>query len=95
MVRRSCAKVARLHAVGQVSDLPVAASLRARLPGTLLKLDEPGEPKAPGTGGSAAVALARCGRPTPHLHPVRWQALIFFYPTWYEPHVGCCPVHWK
>jgi len=34
VVRRSCAKVARLHAVGQVSDLPVAASLRARPRGT-------------------------------------------------------------
>ena len=44
--------VARLRGVGQVSDLPVPASLRARLPETQLSLDVSGEPEVPGTGGS-------------------------------------------
>ena len=55
--------VAELHGVGQVSDLPVAASLRARLPETKVSLDVSWEPEVPGTGGSAAVALARYGAP--------------------------------
>ncbi len=44
--------VAELHGVGQVSDLPVAASLRAPIPGTQLSPDVSGEPEVPGTGGS-------------------------------------------
>ncbi len=43
---------ARLRGVGQVSDLPVAASLRARLTGTQLSPVVSGEPEVPGTGGS-------------------------------------------
>ncbi len=48
----SCPPVAELRGVGQVSDLPVPASLRARLPETQLSLDVSGEPEVPGTGGS-------------------------------------------
>ncbi len=45
-------RVAELRGVGWVSGLPVAASLRARLPETQLNPDGSGEPEVPGTGGS-------------------------------------------
>ena len=44
--------VAEFRTVGQVSDLPVAASLRVPFPGTQLSPNVSGEPEVPGTGGS-------------------------------------------
>ncbi len=75
----SCPPVAELRGVGQVSDLPVPASLRARPPETQLSLDVSGEPEVPGTGGSETH---------PHIcRPVRWQALILLK---FEPrYLGC------
>ena len=67
--------VAELHGVGQVSDLPVAASLRAPIPGTQLSPDVSGEPEVPGTGGSAAIALERYGAPR-KTHPTFADPLV-------------------